>query len=496
MSETPSDARHPAVATDAELSALQSLVTIIEETQRGIASLEALRVHALATLGSLADQQRDRLGERRAVREMPLREISAEVAAAVRVSDRVMQGFITDAAQTVALFPATVTALAKGRISRGHMTALVDAGAGIDDPEARAAFEAAALEVAERESVGRFRAAVRGMGERLNPRSMTERHLLAREQRAVSVLDLADGMSRLSAVMPSVHAYGIQDRLTQQAKIVKNHAKADGDALRAAVAAGDAVDLSAVDERTLGQIRVDVLTDLLLAASPALDPTRSGDGDGELGAIRALVQVTVPVLTLAGVEDELVELDGRCPVDADAARELAGDATGWDRVLTHPITGAVLAVDRYTPNADLKRYRSATDRRCRCPGCRMPAHRCDLDHNVDAALGGATEACNLSYFCRRHHSLKHMPGWGVEQLPGGRIEWTTPTGRVYVDEPPPRSAYIPDPPAKRALQPWEMGAADRGRPAGSRRGLREAAGVRFVAEADHPEHPRGSSPPF
>jgi hypothetical protein len=130
-------------------------------------------------------------------------------------------------------------------------------------------------------------------------------------------------------------------------------------------------------------------------------------------------------------------------------------------VLTHPITGAILAVDRYTPNADLKRWKTATDTRCREPGCRMPAHRCDLDHNHPASEGGATEACNLCHFCRRHHVLKHRPRWKVRQLPGGRIEWTTPTGRIYIDEPPPRAAYLPDPPPRPGAN--DVPVADRGR---------------------------------
>ncbi|MFG6477166.1 hypothetical protein ACFXP7_12345 [Microbacterium sp. P06] len=221
------------------------------------------------------------------------------------------------------------------------------------------------------------------------------------------------------------------------------------------------------------------------------------------------MQVTVPVLTAAGVDDDLVELDGRCPIDPDSARELMRDAPGWDRVLTHPITGAVLAVDRYTPNADLKRTKQATDRRCRCPGCRMPAHRCDLDHNHAAAEGGATEDCNLSHFCRRHHVLKHQPGWKVRQLAGGRIEWTTPTGGVYVDEPPPRAAYVPDPPPERRTGA-DIAVVDRGRPEGPRASImahhraspgprgRDADGSRgaVVPTRRVVFRPDGDSPPF
>jgi hypothetical protein len=490
MSENVSDPRHPAVATDAEVAVLDSLVTMVVESRKARAAFEAVEVQALAALSALADQQRERLPEKRALRELPLREIAAEVALAVRASDRVMQGMITDAAQTVALFPAAVTALSEGRISRGHLTALVDAGARIDDDDARARFEGEALGVAERESVGRFRSIVGAMGERINPRSLADRHRLAREDRVVWIRDLADGMAEIRSVQPSVIAYGIHDRLTEQAKLVQNHARAEAAAAKAEAAAAAksaAAEAGAAgsgervaepveapepasepvfvpDERSLDQIRADLFAGLLLTGTPANDPTATstGDGIGLLGAIRAVVQITVPVLTAAGVDgDVAAELNGRTPVDPDTARALVGSVSGWDRVLTHPISGAILAVDRYTPNADLKRWKTATDTRCREPGCRMPAHRCDLDHNHPASEGGATEACNLCHFCRRHHVLKHRPRWKVRQLPGGRIEWTTPTGRTYIDEPPPRAAYLPDPPPREGAN--DVPVADRGR---------------------------------
>src|SRR3546814_7027335 len=59
----------------------------------------------------------------------------------------------------------------------------------------------------------------------------------------------------------------------------------------------------------------------------------------------------------------------------------------WDRILQHPVTGTVLAVDRYRRNEDMARFLQARDVHCRFPGCRMPARVCDHDHNLDWALG-------------------------------------------------------------------------------------------------------------
>ncbi|MBO0981671.1 HNH endonuclease signature motif containing protein, partial [Microbacterium sp. SD291] len=107
------------------------------------------------------------------------------------------------------------------------------------------------------------------------------------------------------------------------------------------------------------------------------------------------------------------------------------------RLLTHPITGALLAVDRYRPSAHLRRLLRARDQRCRFPTCGYPAAGCDLDHTHDAAHGGPTKDTNLGDLCRRHHVLKHHSPWNVEQVEAGVFAWTSPTGRVYVDRPPP-----------------------------------------------------------
>ena len=180
---------------------------------------------------------------------------------------------------------------------------------------------------------------------------------------------------------------------------------------------------------------------MLLAGAPVA----AGEG---IDAIRAHVQVTVPVLTLAGVHDEGANLAGYGPIDPDTARRLAGNAKGWDRVMTHPVTGAVLAVDRYRHTKDLERTLRVRDEHCRFPGCRQPFWRCDIDHTHDAALGGQTSEHNLAHLCRRHHVLKHATDWQVRQLGGGTLEWTSPTGLTYIDIPTPTLRFIPnaDPP--------------------------------------------------
>ncbi|WP_396641988.1 DUF222 domain-containing protein [Microbacterium sp.] len=361
--------------------------------------------------------------------ELPFRALAAELGAAMNMSDRTVQRRMNDAAVLEESFPATFNAWEEGRIARGHVAVIMEHGLPLTDPDARAEFEAEALIRAEGTTPGRLGASLARLAESLQPRPLAERHKEARASRGACVRDVGDGMAEFSTIQPAVLAHAMHDRITQQARAIRN--------------------ADPTDTRTLDQIRADLVADMLLTTTPSVE-TGAGfsDGFGGLGAIRGIVNVTVPALALAGVTDEPAELVGRCPMDPATARQLAGHATGWDRVLADPITGCVLAVDRYTPSADMKRFLRARDQHCRFPGCRQPAHRCDRDHTLDYALGGATDVCNLACLCTRHHTLKGETAWTVRQLGGGVLEWTSPGGHVYIDKPPPAIHFVPntDPP--------------------------------------------------
>ncbi|WP_281186809.1 HNH endonuclease signature motif containing protein [Arthrobacter cupressi] len=300
---------------------------------------------------------------------------------------------------------------------------------------------------AEQQAPSRVRRLAVREAERAQPELLATRHDRACEDRRVWVMPLPDGMAELAAVLPAAVAYGIHDRLTQMAK-----AHADAGANQASGGLDQRTTAQrTTGQRTIDQLRADLLSELLLRGAPAAHDTP----DGLLAAITARVDVTVPVLTLIdeGATGDAVdpasgtaaavtaaqvpaELDGRHPIDPATARILAGQATAWNRVLTDPITGGVLAVDRYRPGEDLKRLLAARDSRCRFPGCGIKARELDLDHTHDAALGGTTESANLAGLCRRHHTLKHHSWWKIQQTGAGALEWTSPTGRRHTDRPP------------------------------------------------------------
>ena len=396
-------------------------------------------------------------------REMPLRAMAAELAVASRMNDRTMQTHLYDAHRLVNDFPDSWNALHEGRISRAHTSVIVDTGRELDERAARGAFENDVLAYAETTSPARVRSYAEQVAENLNPKSMQERHDRAVLDQRIWVDDLRDGMSMLGVIGPSVEVHGAYDRLTRQGKAIK---AADRAARREAAeregACGAAPEIPCdddtaptvegeapvqedlwFDERSLNQIRTDVLLDMLLTASPSVDPT--GDAiEGGLGAIRGHVQVTVPATTLAGTTLGGAQLNGKCAVDPETAKILAGNAPGFDRVFLDPITGVVLAVDRRFATPAQKRYLVARDIRCRFPGCRRPATECDIDHREDWALGGKTDIENMGAFCESHHALKQAAGWTVVQMPGGRLHFTAPSGLEYDDDPPPRVMFMPD----------------------------------------------------
>jgi hypothetical protein len=130
---------------------------------------------------------------------------------------------------------------------------------------------------------------------------------------------------------------------------------------------------------------------------------------------------------------------GRSP--AAVARDLAAGGT-WRRILTDPASGRPVdyGTTRYQPPAHLAGLVITRDQTCQFPGCRVPAHRCDLDHGVpyDPATGtGPTSDINLGPKCRRHHQVKQTPGWSVTQHPDGATTWITPSGHRYHSQPPP-----------------------------------------------------------
>ncbi|MFK4790402.1 DUF222 domain-containing protein [Microbacterium sp. ZW T5_56] len=424
---------------EADVQVKRAYVEAVVAVTRSRAATDALEAALLADLVTLSGASGASSHS-----DLELRSLAAEVGAAIHVSDRTIQRRMSDAYGLVNDFPDVHRALAEGEITAAQARVVVDVGAPIEVGDARDRYVARALPLARVQSPNRLRGMLARIAEEVREVGITERHQSACEARVVWVTDDPDGMSTLHAYLPSVLAHGVKSRLDQMAHELRDtrgkQARGDGTPATAAGAGGgagaDAIDTAdttdAVDERTVDQIRADLLADLLLTATPASENTA-------LGSIRATIAVTIPVLTLAGRSDDGAELDGAIPIDADTARILAGGEPGFDRVLTHPITGAVLATDRYRPTAEMKRFLTHRDQHCRHPGCRVPIRNTDIDHNEEWADGGKTDIANLAPLCRRHHTLKTSAGWKITPYPDGVLEFITALKYHHTEIPEPRS---------------------------------------------------------
>ncbi|MEU5881492.1 HNH endonuclease signature motif containing protein [Spirillospora sp. NPDC047279] len=164
----------------------------------------------------------------------------------------------------------------------------------------------------------------------------------------------------------------------------------------------------------------------------------SGEVAARAGAQVGTVQLTVPLTTYLKLADEPGEIGGYGPILGEVARTLAGNARDarWCVTVVNDKGEAIAHGDTpYRPGSKTRAMVQARDRTCRFPGCRRPAHRCDLDHSTPHDQGGATCPCNLAALCRRHHRLKQRNDWALHQVSPGVLMWVTPTDHWYMAQP-------------------------------------------------------------
>ncbi|MDQ0646820.1 hypothetical protein QFZ53_001016 [Microbacterium natoriense] len=473
---------------DDEFALRQTLLDDWLEARRQIAVLEARASDLLAARLRVydADVQGDGFH-----RDAMHRSMIAEYSASGRIAQGTVERAFVDAFFLQRDYPEVVASFTRGQVTAAHVHEIISAGFAvrdaIDDGRADAGlhhmYEAAALLVAETATPARTKAQVRQIAAALAGVGVTERHRRAQSERTVTMTSVGDGLALLQLVLPEHLAVAILDRLTQVAQHLMSTLDDSDPVLDLDVldrgddpvrpenldAADPGWDDMAIfgesdtfttdplvdpltddaspdwehpriDDRGIDAVRADLATDLLLGAAPT---TVTGTA---IENIRGRVQVTLSATTLADHDDRPAELDGHGPLQPDAARDFAGHADTWSRLFLSP-TGMLVETDAYTPTAAMKRFLRARDPHCRFPGCRMPVHRCQIDHNHDHALGGRTRLDNLSAFCVGHHTLKHPDlderhRWTARQLPGGEVQWTSPLGRAYVDPPPRRVMFV------------------------------------------------------
>lgn len=343
-------------------------------------------------------------------REMAVRAAVADIAVRVRLSETAVRSRATDAQTLSDRCPRVWALFLAGSVSEQNAITTAQYAMSLppEDPAGWAVFDEQVEASVVRLAPGKYRTKARAVRERVHRESLEARHRRAARDRAVWVTPELDGMATLTAVIPAAAAYAAYERVDATARHLRGQ---DG------------------EDRTLAQLRADVLADLLVRGS-----------DADAAAVSASVAVTVPVLTLLGQGEEPAVLDGYGPIDTETARRLSGGASSWVRILTHPVTGTVLDLDRTTyrvPKA-LRRWLGVRDPVCVFPGCARKAKDCDIDHRVQWQYGGVTSEANLAPECEPHHHLRHDSEWDLHRDPvSGQTWWISPTAHATDTDPPP-----------------------------------------------------------
>ena len=216
------------------------------------------------------------------------------------------------------------------------------------------------------------------------------------------------------------------------------------------------------DERTLDQLRADLMLDLVLGrlqvGDCACDSSdapgdRPGDRPGEAqnggrnpaGTVRRLptpayarpiINLTVPIQTVMGLSDHPGVLSGGESVPASLVRKLAQDPSStWYRMLTDPARRLVeLSTTSYTPTKPIWRQVVADHNTCYLPSCAVPSTASELDHRTRWPWG-KTSTKNLGPGCKRDHKAKHAEGFHLGKHDNGDLVLRTRVGFSHTTSP-------------------------------------------------------------
>ncbi len=388
----------------------------------------------------------------------PGEHIGDEIAAALTLTARAAD-VLLDLATALRRLPATMAALAAGRIDRYRATVIADELAGLGDENATA-VEQQVLDDAPGQTTGQLRVAARHAVLAADPAAARERKERACRDARVERWDEHAGTAALAG----------RDLPPADVLAADHNLSALAGSLRRAGVSG-----------TMDQLRAEVYLALLtgrpLAALTERETSSGGScagtgpggaGHGEPSPGRCghgpagTVNLTMPLATWLGLSDAPGHAAGYGPLDAGDSRDLAarlagqrggrwcitltgeggrpvahgcartgpgpsgrarppprrpprsgsprGAATpqGWPAEVSEWLAG--IAISRletgdcrhlresrsYRPPPSLRHLITIRQPTCSFPGCRRPAIRCDDDHTLPYDQGGRTCECNLA----------------------------------------------------------------------------------------------------
>ena len=333
-------------------------------------------------------------------------ELVPELALLTRRTEHRTATLVDTSTALVDRLPATLAAVTSGVVSWEHAEMVAKHADGLEG-EALATYDAKLASLAVEVNPRQLEKKARHEVELVQPSTAVERAENAAATRRIYVDPAADGMACLTLFAPAPEIHAIADRAIRLAAGLKQGG----------------------DPRSMGHLKVDVLTDLLLNGETSIPGATRG--------IRGRVHVMVPAMTLLGVGDEAAILRGYGPIDPATAAQLTAEATSWRRILTDPISGRILTTDPrdYRPTARMIDHARLVHPTCVFPGCTVPAEQADMDHTEDHAYGGDTIPENLAPLSTEHHRVKHHTRWQFIQNVDDTLTATSPAGHAYLVRP-------------------------------------------------------------
>ena len=311
----------------------------------------------------------------------------------------------------------TLAALECGTLSEWRATLIVRESACLDVEDRRTLDAELCADPARLNGMGdaRVAAAAKAIAYRLDPDAVVERAAKAENERTVTIRPAPDTMTYLTALLPVAQGVSVYAALRREA-----------------------------DTRYDGRSRGQVMADTLVGRVTGRDATVPTP---------IAVNLVLSDETLLGGDSAPAEICGYGPIPAAVARAMLSGAVANRRsratlrkLYAHPRGGALVAMEsraRLFPRG-LTAFIELRDQRCRTPYCDAPIrHR---DHAQPWAEGGPTTADNGLGLCERCNYTKEGAGWrvstGTDETHTHTAEFTTPTGKVYRSEAPPRAPTI------------------------------------------------------
>jgi hypothetical protein len=313
--------------------------------------------------------------------------------------------------------PHTLAALECGTLSEWRATLIVRESACLDVEDRRTLDAELCADPARLNGMrdARVAAAAKAIAYRLDPHAVVERAAKAENERTVTIRPAPDTMTYLTALLPVAQGVSVYAALRREA-----------------------------DTRYDGRSRGQVMADTLVGRVTGRDATVPTP---------IAVNLVLSDETLLGGDSAPAEICGYGPIPAAVARAMVSGAVANRRsratlrkLYAHPRGGSLVAMEsraRLFPRG-LTAFIELRDQRCRTPYCDAPIrHR---DHAQPWAEGGPTAADNGLGLCERCNYTKEGAGWrvstGTDETHTHTAEFTTPTGKSYRSEAPPRAPTI------------------------------------------------------